>query len=154
MPGLRSLVVVLLFLHIVSPVAAQESLGNKGPIEASGSTTPPAIVSIPATTASFDIDGVVDEPAWDGLEPFPMTMYSPTFGGELTEDTEIRITHDDRYVYMSARMYDSDPSQIRTNTFYRDRYSGDDLVAVIFDSYNAHETALWFVTNPSGAMTT
>jgi hypothetical protein len=110
-------------------------------------------LSIPATTASFTIDGVVDEPAWDELEPFPMTMYSPAFGGELTEETEIRITHDDRYVYMSARMYDSEPDQIRTNTFYRDRYSGDDLVAVIFDSYNDHETALWFVTNPSGART-
>jgi hypothetical protein len=128
---------------------AQEPLdaGSVAPAEVASS----APVVIESTSASFNIDGVVDEPGWDLLEPFPLTMYSPTFGAELTERTEIRITHDDEYLYMSARMYDSDPSLIRANTFYRDRYSGDDLISIMLDSYNDYETGVWFVTNPTGA---
>ena len=97
------------------------------------------------------IDGIIDEPAWTAIEPLPMAMHSPAFLGPLTERTEVRIAYDDRYLYMSGRLYDSDPAGIRTNTFYRDAYSGDDLLAIVIDSYNDYETAVWFVTNPGGA---
>lgn len=116
---------------------------------------PGAATSTPVTlhriTGEIRLDGVVDETAWDEVEPLPMTMFSPTFGGQTTERTEVRIAHDDEYLYVSGRMFDSDPSGIRTNTLYRDLYSGDDLLAVVIDSYNDYETAVWFVTNPAGA---
>ncbi|MDE2872056.1 MAG: DUF5916 domain-containing protein [Gemmatimonadota bacterium] len=118
--------------------------------------TPPAApspgptVTIPRLTGPVELDGVVDEAAWDDIAPFPMTMYSPTFGGPLTETTEVRVGHDDRYLYVSGRMYDSEPDRIRTGTLYRDTYSGDDILGVVIDSYNDHETAVWFVTNPAG----
>ena len=112
-------------------------------------------VSAPVTLVRIDtpitLDGVVDESAWDAIEPLPMTMFSPTFGAPLTERTEVRVGHDDEYLYVSGRMYDSDPEGIRTNTLYRDVYSGDDLIAIVIDSYNDHETAVWFTTNPAGA---
>ncbi len=113
----------------------------------SSPTTP---ITIPRLSGPITLDGVVDEAAWDAIAPFPMTMYAPTFGGPLTEATEVRVAHDDRYLYVSGRMYDSEPDQVRTGTFYRDSYSGDDIVAVVIDSYNDHETAVWFVTNPEG----
>lgn len=101
--------------------------------------------------APIELDGVVDELTWAEVEPLPMALHSPTFLGPLTERTDIRVAHDDRYLYVAGRMYDSDPASIRTNTFYRDVYSGDDLLAVVIDSYNDYETAVWFVTNPAGA---
>ncbi len=97
------------------------------------------------------LDGRVDEEAWETVIPLPMTMFSPTFRGPLTEPTEVRVAHDDRYLYVSGRMYDSEPEGIRTNTLYRDLYSGDDLLAIVVDSYNDFETAVWFVVNPAGA---
>lgn len=97
------------------------------------------------------LDGIMSEPAWSALQPLPMSMYSPHFMGELTERTDVRIGYDDRYLYVGGRLYDSNPSQIRTNTFYRDAYSGDDILAVVLDSYNDFETAVWFVANPAGA---
>jgi Domain of unknown function (DUF5916)/Carbohydrate family 9 binding domain-like len=110
---------------------------------------------VPIPIARLDgpirIDGVIDEPAWDAIEPLPMAMHSPAFLGQLTERTDIRIAYDEHYLYMAGRMYDSDPAGIRTNTFYRDAYSGDDIVAIVIDSYNDYETAVWFVTNPAGA---
>ena len=113
-------------------------------------TAQPPPITIPRLTGAIVLDGVVDEAAWEAVAPVAMTMYSPNFGGALTEETEVRIAHDDRYLYVSGRMYDSDPEQIRVGTFYRDRYSGDDILAVVIDSYNDHETAVWFVTNPVG----
>ena len=101
----------------------------------------------------IELDGVVDEPAWEAITPLPMTMFTPFFGGELTERTEIRIGYDDTYLYVSGRMFDSDPGGIRTNTFVRDAYSGDDLLSVVIDSYDDRETAVWFSANPSGART-
>ena len=113
-------------------------------------SSPGTIVTIPRLVGAIELDGLVDEAAWEEIAPFPMTMYTPTFGGPLTEATEVRVAHDDRYLYVSGRMYDSEPDRIRTATFYRDTYSGDDILAVVIDSYNDHETAVWFVTNPAG----
>ena len=127
------------------------SLAVTAPLHAQ--TPPPPTdtpVTIPRLSGTIELDGVVDEAAWDAITPFPLTLYTPTFGGPLTEATEVRIGHDDRYLYVSGRMYDSEPDRIRTGTFYRDSYSGDDILAVVIDSYNDYETAVWFVTNPEG----
>ncbi|WP_425155242.1 DUF5916 domain-containing protein [Candidatus Palauibacter sp.] len=97
------------------------------------------------------LDGLVDEPAWADIEPVPVVMYSPIYGGEATERTEIRIAYDDRYLYVSGRMFDSDPSGIRANSYARDGFSGDDQFSIVIDSYNDHETAVAFVVNPNGA---
>ncbi len=96
------------------------------------------------------LDGIVNEAVWDSLPPFEMILYTPNFGDPPSEPTEVRLAHDDRYLYMSGRMYDSEPSEIRTGTFYRDQYSGDDILSLVIDSYNDYETAVWFTTNPAG----
>jgi hypothetical protein len=136
------LVVAFPFLVVPRPAAAQEhDPRSLSPME------------IPRLSGPIEVDGVVDEAAWEEIDPLPMTMFAPTFGEPVTERTEVRIAHDDEYLYVSGRLFDSDPSGIRTNTFYRNQYSGDDLLAVVIDSYNDHETALWFTTNPAGART-
>ena len=129
------------FLALLAlPVAAQES-----PDDPVG-----AALAIPRLSGPVVLDGRVDEAAWASIEPFPMTQYAPSFGAPLSEQTEVRVGHDDRYLYISGRMYDSDPSEIRSNTLYRDVFSGDDLLAVVIDSYDDYQTAVWFVTTPAG----
>ena len=95
-------------------------------------------------------DGYVDDEAWKRIDPLPLVQYKPVYKGEITELSEIRIAYDDTYIYVSGRLYTHDPGNIRTNTLYRDQYSGDDLLAVILDTYHDHENALFFHTNPSG----
>ncbi|MFV1987769.1 MAG: DUF5916 domain-containing protein, partial [Gemmatimonadota bacterium] len=107
-------------------------------------------ITISRLTGPVVLDGYSDEPAWEAIAPFTMTMYAPTFGAPITEMTEARVGYDDEYFYMAARLYDSEPDQIRSNTFYRDQYSGDDLLALVVDSYNDYDTGLWFVVNPIG----
>ena len=98
----------------------------------------------------IQLDGFSDEPAWQNIDPVPLAMYEPISGGRMTERTEIRIGYDDDYLYVSGRMYDSEPDKIRGNTLYRDRYSGDDVFAIVLDTFNDNENALWFYTTPRG----
>jgi hypothetical protein len=134
-------------LFAPSTLHGQVPTSDPGPSADDARTTP---VLIPRISGPIELDGIVDEPAWDALDPLPVTVFSPTYGAPPTETTEVRIAHDDEYLYVSGRLYDSEPEAVRTNTFYRDRYSGDDGLAVIFDSYNDFETGVWFVTNPAG----
>ena len=101
-------------------------------------------------TESIQIDGLSDEPGWQKIEPLPIVMYKPTYKGEPTERTEIRIAYDKDYFYCSARCYDTDPSGIRVNSLYRDRSSKDDKFGIILDTYNDKESALSFWTTPAG----
>ncbi len=131
---LRSVSVILVALSIVfvREAAAQET------------------VSLSRLTGPVVLDGIVDEPAWDAIEPYDMVMYQPTFGGEMSERTEIRVGYDDDFVYVSGRLYDSDPNGVRSYSLYRDRYSGDDTFAIILDTFDDNENALWFFTTPQG----
>ncbi|MBT8336534.1 MAG: carbohydrate binding family 9 domain-containing protein [Gemmatimonadetes bacterium] len=122
---------------------------GQGGIPGGDDALPP--LDIPRLSGPIEIDGIVDDAAWDAIDPLPMTQYEPVFGSDPSERTEVRIGHDDAFLYVSGRMYDSEPDLIRTNTFYRDLYSGDDLLSVLIDSYNDYQTAVWFVTNPAGA---
>ncbi len=110
----------------------------------------PERVSLPRLDGAIELDGLSDEPAWSAIAPLPMTTYQPSFEAEPTERTEIRIAYDDNYVYASGRFYDSEPDNIRSNSLYRDRYSGDDTFALIIDTFNDNENALWFYTSPAG----
>jgi hypothetical protein len=151
---MRSLALVAAVLGMLLscgvPAQAQTDPEGDGPTPTMGVPVP---LPIPRLTGPIEVDGLVDEPAWDRIDFLPMTMFAPTFGAPISERTEVRIAHDGEYLYVSGRMFDSDPSGIRTNTFYRDQYSGDDLLAVVLDSFNDHETGVWFTTNPAGTRT-
>ena len=99
-------------------------------------------------TESIQIDGLSDEPGWQRIEPLPMIMYKPTYRGEPTEKTEVRVAYDKDYFYCSARCYDTDPFGIRVNSLYRDRSSKDDKFGIILDTFNDKESALSFWTTP------
>jgi hypothetical protein len=108
------------------------------------------VMKLHRLTGPILLDGMSDEAAWQEIEPLEMSMYEPISGGTMTERTEIRVGYDDNFLYVAGRMYDSDPSSIRANTLYRDRYSGDDTFAIVLDTYNDNENALWFYTTPNG----
>ncbi len=111
----------------------------------------PEAVTLPRLQGPIQLDGPSDEPAWQAVEPLPLTMHQPVFGGTPTERTEIRIAYDDDYLYASGRFYDSDPGGIRGNDLERDGSSpGDDRFALILDTFNDNETALGFITTPAG----
>ncbi len=98
----------------------------------------------------IEVDGVVGDDEWRGVAPLPLTMYMPVFGGRPQERTEIRVAYDDRALYLSGRMYDTDPAGIRINSLYRDRWNGDDAFAIYVDAFNDNRSAKWFGVTPAG----
>ncbi|GAH62049.1 unnamed protein product, partial [marine sediment metagenome] len=108
-------------------------------------------LALPRLSGPITLDGFSDEPAWQAIEPLPMTMIFPTFKGTMTERTEIRVAYDDDYLYVAGRMYDSDPAAIQAVDLVRDAANAqNDWLAIILDSFNDNENALTFWTNPVG----
>lgn len=101
-------------------------------------------------SSAVAIDGRPDDEAWQKVPPLPLTMYAPVFRGQPTQRSEIRVAYDDEYFYAAGWFYDTDPSGIRINSLYRDRWNGDDALAIYIDAFNDNQTAKWFGTTPSG----
>ena len=95
-------------------------------------------------------DGQLNESFWDELSPIDMTMYQPVYQGTMVEENDIYLVYDQDYIYLAANLYHQDTEDIRSNSLYRDQYSGDDTFALILDSFNDNENAKWFFTNPAG----
>ena len=96
------------------------------------------------------VDGKVDEPVWDTIDPVPMVQYEPNAGALPTERTEIRFAYDDKYFYTSMRAYDSDPNGIRATSLYRDQIAGSDHLELLLDTFNDNENGYIFTTTPAG----
>lgn len=108
------------------------------------------ITTIPKLQQEPVLDGRLDEPFWSEMEPLHMTMYMPVYRGDITEKTEVYLAYDENYIYLAGKMYHRDTDDIRSNSLYRDQYSSDDTFALILDTFNDNENALWFFTNPDG----
>jgi len=112
-------------------------------------------IKIQRIDSPVELDGLSNEPAWEGINILPMVMRLPTFGGEPSERTEILLGYDDDYIYVAGRLYDSEPSKIQATSLKRDggwNWSTD-MVFLLFDTFNDNENAVVFVTNPEGTRT-
>ena len=108
-------------------------------------------VIINKLTLPFNFDGIPDEEAWISIVPFKMTMHSPVFGKEPSEESDIRISFDDKYLYVGAKLYYQDPGMIRSASFKRDfSGAGGDWIGIFLDTYNDKENAVIFGTSPDG----
>ena len=116
--------------------------------QSSEADPPPLVLS--RLTGPIELDGFVNDPAWAEIDSLGVVMYSPIFMGQMTEKTDIRVAYDDQYLYLGGRLYDSNPDGIRANSMYRDRYSGDDTIALILDTFNDRQNGLWFAATPNG----
>ena len=142
------LVGMLLATTVLGLPLAGQGLGTRAGPSADDGGLPP--VAIPRLELAIDVDGVPDEAAWQEVDSLPLTMYFPDFGGRPSERSVIRVAHDDTYLYAAGWFYDSDPSGIRINSLYRDRWNGDDAFAIYVDAFNDNQNAKWFGTTPGG----
>lgn len=118
------------------------------PLLGQTSSAPP--LELTRLTGSVTIDGVPDEPAWRDIPTLPLTMYTPVFRGTPTQRTEIRVAYDDEFFYAAGWFYDTEPSRIRVNSLYRDRWNGDDALALYLDAFNDNRNAKWFGITAGG----
>ncbi len=109
------------------------------------------ILQIAKTNETLSIDGRLDENAWQLAKPQSgFSMKWPRDGGPAPEDTEVRCTYDDKFLYIGIICRDSSPNHV-INSLKRDvGYWDSDAVSVILDPTNAANNGYFFGTNPSG----
>lgn len=127
-----------LLSFITAFITAIPALAQESPMELTRLSSP------------ITVDGKVDDAGWRDVAPLPLTMYAPVFRGTPTQRTEIRVGYDDEALYFGGWFYDTDPSGIRINSLYRDRWNGDDTLAIYIDAFNDNQNAKWFGTTPAG----
>ncbi|HYK90422.1 MAG TPA: DUF5916 domain-containing protein, partial [Acidobacteriota bacterium] len=96
------------------------------------------------------INGRLDDPAWEeGEWAGDFTQQMPKEGAKPSQPTELKILHDDRYVYVAIRAYDN-PALVHRYPGRRDDFSGD-IVGICFDSYNSKRTGFEFDLTAGGS---
>lgn len=102
--------------------------------------------------AQINLDGQVNEPVWNSLSALPLTMHWPSYYGELTEETQIKIFYDDEYIYIGAICFDSEPDKIQEISYQRDSISEQaDAIAFVLDPYDDNENVVVFSVTATGA---
>jgi hypothetical protein len=106
---------------------------------------------LPRVQGKVVLDGMSTEPAWDGIKPLPVVVYTPNSGAEPSEITEILVACDDDFIYVAGRLYDREPDKIQATSKKRDDMKlSNDWMGIILDTFHDHENALGFFTTPAG----
>ena len=121
-----------------------------------GATTPPGMVrrtvAAVQVTDAIRIDGVLDDIAWRNAVPATdFTQSEPRDGQPATEATEVMVAFDDQFLYIGARMRDSNPRREIVNDIRKDfREDDHDDFEVIIDTFRDRRNGYVFIVNPEG----
>jgi len=108
-------------------------------------------ISIPRIEGEFKFDGDVDDDCWKKAGHLPMIMHTPTFGNIPTEKSEVMVCYDNSFLYIGARLFDSNASNMLISSKKRDESEvASEELMLILDSFNDKENGLGFATTPTG----
>ncbi|TAF93203.1 MAG: hydrolase [Cytophagia bacterium] len=105
------------------------------------------------TTEKIKIDGVLDEAVWQNTPTVgEFWEYFPSDTVKAKLRTEVRITYDDKNIYVSSKCY-AISKKFVILSYRRDyRAGGNDNISFIFDTFNDKTNAFLFGMNPLGVM--
>jgi uncharacterized protein DUF5916 len=105
-------------------------------------------------TAPLHLDGALDEAVYTNVPPITdFIQVEPEEGAPATEKTDVWVTFDNTYVYVSFRCFESDPARLVANEMRRDGNSlwqGNDIVGFTFDTFYDRRNLVQFIVNPIG----
>lgn len=98
------------------------------------------------------IDGVLDDEIWKMATTIDdLHQYQPVDQGLPSEKSIFYVTYSERFLYVAARLYDSDPSGISARQLVQGQNLGfDDGIEFILDTFNNGRGGYHFQTNPNG----
>ena len=112
-------------------------------------------ISAHRISEEIQVDGILDEPVWQTVEPIrQLYQIQPDQGEPATEDSEIRIMYDDKKLYFGFIFYDSEMDKIVANDMRRDSSGlrSNDYGFLLLDTYNDRRNAVFFRFTPVGGM--
>jgi hypothetical protein len=134
------------------------NVASTDPVIRRADSPPPAMSRATATLASSSkaaaapvLDGKLDDAAWANAQAIDSFLeYDPNPGVESRFKTDVRVVHDDKYLYIMARMYDPAPDSIVSLLSRRDVRTQSDQLKIMIDSYHDRRTGYEFCVNPAG----
>lgn len=107
-------------------------------------------VTVPRIVADLDVDGVLDEAAWnDAALLTGFSQYEPVDGLAADDSTEVRVMYDDHAIYFGVRAWEPHGGLVAALAD-RDRIAGNDHVQILLDTFNDRRRALVFSANALG----
>ncbi|MEL7122388.1 MAG: DUF5916 domain-containing protein [Bacteroidota bacterium] len=113
---------------------------------------PPFEVTATFVEKAPKIDGKLDEEIWKTAFPISnFTQLWPQEGSSATENTEVRVAYDRRYLYFAFKCHDKNPELIRAMNLERGgRNDRDDHAYIGLDTYLDKRNAYLFEMNALG----
>lgn len=107
--------------------------------------------AVPVSGSSLRIDGVLEDEAWLRAEFFSdFLQKDPVEGASPNDRTDVAIIYDDHALYIGARMFSQNPSEIRAQVSRRDNNGNSDRIIISLDTYCDRRTAYTFVVTAAG----
>ena len=97
-----------------------------------------------------DIDGRVEEAAWDAATPITeLLQFQPVGGGPPPGTTEVRVLQDEHQLFVGIRVRGAD-YPIRTHLRAREDIDEDDQIGLYFDTFHDGRNGYAFYLNALG----
>jgi hypothetical protein len=106
-----------------------------------------------STIENIVIDGKINEQAWKSAPiATDFIMYEPDNGKPIIENkkTEVKVLYDNTAVYISALLYDDEPSKISRELTNRDVFGVSDHFSVSINGYNDGQQDFRFYVSAAG----
>jgi hypothetical protein len=131
-------------------VVGENSLELEGAVSQDKQADPRTSRTISAvpTAEPMTIDGILSESVWKTAGSGGFTQRDPQDGQPATEPTTVWVAFDKKYLYVAARLADSEPSKIVGRLGRRDEYVESDWFVVGLDPYYDRRSGYYFGVNP------
>ena len=105
-------------------------------------------------TEPLRLDGELSEALYRDVGPISdFIQVEPQGGAPATEKTEVWVSFDDEFVYVSFRCWETQPDRVVANEMRRDNTNlvmGNDNIAFLFDTFYNRRDSFLFEINPLG----
>jgi len=105
------------------------------------------------TDKKINIDGVLDEDAWNDAKPYEDFFYQrqPLDRAPSSEKTRVMVLQDAKMIYFGVQCYDSEPDKIYASAMRRDtNYGSGEVLELLLDTFHDNRNCYAFDTNPLG----
>jgi len=130
--------ILMLNISILMTIAAKSQPGN-----------PP--VKAYKLNEKIELDGILNENVYKKEPVKRFTQLDPEEGEPSREKTNVWVTYDDKYLYASAYLYDSQPEKIDRQIARRDDFIKSDWFGFFIDTFNDDKTGFFFGVNAAGS---
>ena len=104
--------------------------------------------------STITVDGELNESVWDNIESFSnFQNHFPIDTGHAQNDTEVKMFHDGKFLYVGAIYHDSEPrnnvSSLKRDLYYEAMHLSD-CFGLVLDPYNRGRNGYIFSVNADG----